>query len=161
MVVFACRGTLRQLGKRGLGSQGLVDLSTDQVEQAGLVTQEEKDAFAKAMAVMNSHQMKTMIAGVFRKDGGNGSDAQQEQVAENRFAQVGLLIVHVRSDSLDWILQRGALLIPNDKTRQTMRNLTRYKPVWGPVMKPRDLEKGLDGNWQIVDAHYVYPWTGK
>lgn len=59
------------------------------------------------------------------------------------------------------ILQGGALLVPNDRTRQTMRKLTRYKPVWGAVMREKDLEKGLNSNWQIVDAHYVYPWTGK
>lgn len=83
----------------------------------------------------------------------NGADVEKERAAEERLSSVGLPIVHVRDDSLDWLLQPGVPLVPNDKTRGSMQCLTTFAPIWEPLPKGEDLEKStLSGRWQITDA---------
>ncbi|KAM7193647.1 hypothetical protein V8F20_008284 [Naviculisporaceae sp. PSN 640] len=138
----------------------------DQVEQTGWPTQEERESFARAMKVRNSHCIWPE-AGFLQRwfcfaGDSNGADAEKERAAEERLASVGLPIVHVRNDSLDWLLQRGVLLVPNDETRASMRQLVTFAPIWGRLPKGEDLEKSaLSGTWQVVDARDVYPWTDK
>ena len=142
----------------------------DQVEQAGLVTQEEKEAYAKVMEKMNSHRLQTGIDQVVRKiaglcDRGGDSDGQaqqqQEEVQADLYAHLNLPIEHVQEDSLDWILHRGALLVPNRKTWVKMVSLAEFTPVWGKIRKGRDLEKGFGDRWQIIDVRKKRPWEGK
>lgn len=156
-------GLFAKMEASGWRRQLLWTFLRDQVEQTGWPTTEQRNAFAQAMQVMNSHNIldPTVIRQWFTGDD-NGADAEKERRAEERLAGVGLPIVHVRDDSLDWLLQPGVLLVPNDKTRAMMIKLSTYAPIWGPLPKQPDLEKGpLDGRWQVVDTRSVYPWTDK
>ena len=143
----------------------------DQVEQAGLATQEEKEAYMKVMEKMNSHRLMTVMVPVLQKIAwlcccggdcdGQAEQQQQEEVQADRYAHLNLPIEHVQEDSLDWILHRGVLLVPNRKTWVKMASLAEFTPVWGKIRKGRDLEKGLGDCWQIIDVRKKRPWEGK
>ncbi|KAK3313370.1 hypothetical protein B0H66DRAFT_629136 [Apodospora peruviana] len=149
----------------------------DQVEHAvapgggRLVTEKEKEAFGKVMEMMIRKDIMSPSQGPFsllrrvRKmvKGEQLEKRQKEEedelaVAEEkmaaRYAYLGRLVVVVRKDNLDWILKRGALLLPSpsDETRFTTRYLARFPPVWRGSLKDGDLEKGLGDCWQVVDA---------
>lgn len=78
----------------------------DTVERANLVTQEEKDAFAKVLKIMTTHQILGLGAFraafrslrstlCFRNDDGR-EVSQQQQLTAERYASMGLPIVHVQ-----------------------------------------------------------------
>jgi len=141
----------------------------DQVEGAGMVSQEQKDAFAKVMTMMNSGRLLpgpgalgdlwTGLRALFHD---SGYPQRLEERAAARYAHLGRPILHARKDSLDWVLHRGAVVLPNGHTRVAVRELATFPPVWGGFKKDSDLEdpeQGLGECWQIADARTLYPWS--
>lgn len=144
----------------------------DKVEQSGLPTPEERAAFAKSMKVMNSHNIVSPQWGpgsIFQavsrrfRDQEKRRAAQQEAetAAAAKYAYLGRPVEHVRRDSLEWLLHRGALLLPDEETRMAVRRLSGFVPVWAGFRKDSDLEKGVGECWQLADARDIRPWTDK
>jgi hypothetical protein len=126
------------------------------VEQAGLVTEEQKAAYAKVMEKMVSGKMfkgLEIILGflsnkVFKRLQVDDTP-KLDEVAEH-FTQSGRPVVRVRDDSLDWILQRGVILVPEGKTKVKMQRLCHFPPVWQEITMDSQVDTSLAGNWQIV-----------
>jgi hypothetical protein len=56
---------------------------------------------------------------------------------------MGMRAIRVSLDSVDWVLERGALLLPEDiKTRNCMNRLAEL-PMWGKVKNGEYLQVGL------------------
>jgi hypothetical protein len=64
-------------------------------------------------------------------------------------------VVRATRDSLEWILRKGAFVVPQDN--QHLRLLTLFK-MWGKYKKEADLENGLGDYWQIIDLRKTRPW---
>ncbi|KAL2015120.1 hypothetical protein VTK56DRAFT_6294 [Thermocarpiscus australiensis] len=174
-------GLLAKLEEAGWSRRVFWTFLRNTVEQAGLVTQEEKDAFARVMDVMNSHYLLGWLINArrWRFSGGGGGSGEvqtqtqaqsqtqtpsrrqqlQQKIAEEYASRTGFPIVQVPEDSLTWIFQRGAVLVPSEKVEVSMAALSRSLPMWVPIRKERDLEKGLGKYWQVfVASPQVFPW---
>lgn len=120
------------------------------VERSGRVNPQQKDAFVVVMEKMCHYQFRHKARAPIEwfydyiSWGGNFKD-------ENRPMPLGMQIVQVEADSLDWLLKPDAFLIPgNRRVRRRLRTLTDFK-LWGKVTKDTDLESGIAGYWQIID----------
>ncbi|KAJ5604478.1 hypothetical protein N7510_009632 [Penicillium lagena] len=128
----------------------------DQVEGAGLVTDAEKDAFAKVMQKMNSHRYTGLIVALWRswiksRNVEKVSQNLQRRVNEatDKFGYLGLPIVTVTGDSMNWILQRSAILVLGGVSARPIGRLVLFQPVWKSATKDMDLEEG-QGFWQLI-----------
>jgi hypothetical protein len=127
----------------------------DEVERAGLVNETEKEAFMEVMTVMNSHRLETLILKL-NCDGKRSAGHTRESAAPpGRRVPVGMDVVLVGKDSVEWILRRGAFLVPEKSV--LMGRLAEFK-LWGEVRKDADVEKGLGSHWQVFDSRQGYPW---
>ncbi|KAK4223056.1 hypothetical protein QBC38DRAFT_488498 [Podospora fimiseda] len=145
----------------------------DEVEKAGLVTPEEQEAFDKVMGIMNSNQIiSTQVLGrvvcwaLFHKrseedDPGSVRHQMQQQLAGKYVSMTGVPIIPVTKDSISWILQGGAVLVPTKGMKGAMGQLAQALPIWVNITKEKDLEKGIKNCWQVIAEPKVYPWTGK
>ena len=166
-------GLFARLEEVGFPRKLVWEFLRDDVEQSGLPSPEERAAFAKSMKVMNSHNIispqwgpASIFQVIRRRLSGNPEklrekQAEAERAAEAKYAFLGREMVHVRGDSLDWLLRRGALLLPTTETRHTVQRLAWFVPVWVGFKKDADLEKGVGECWQLADARDVYSWTDK
>lgn len=130
----------------------------DEVERAGCVTDAETAAFAAVMDIMNSHRLIDWITeslgrvfALFQRP----PRILDEATVAQRFALVSLPVCFVRADSINWILRRGVILVPDGKTGQWMRSLASFDPVWTKASKVDDLEQGVDRVWQYIDDKAV------
>lgn len=160
-------GLFGRLEYAGWGRRLLWTFLRDQVEQAGLATPAERDAFARVMEKMNSHRLLGKASNLGEKvfswsDHLGDVKAQQQQLVAftDRYGGRGFPIEHIRKDSLDWLLRRGALLVPDRETRPMLRAMAGFTPAWGSITAESDLEKGLPDCWQTLDIRHVYPWHG-
>ncbi len=147
----------------------------DQVEQSGMVGEEGKAAFASVMEMMNSHRVIHAVAQLFEStfftwcglvEKPRSSDdpvrLQRERDAEKRLSNLPAELCHARQDSLDWVLRRGVLLVPDYNTRRRLQFMTKFSPVWGKISTLQDAEKGGPQScWQFVDEQRIYPWHGR
>ena len=130
----------------------------DKVEQAGLVNEAEKAAFAAVMEKMCSHRLRDALAKLAVLTGLNGTKGKPNE--RNRSMPMGMPVVPVGNDSMEWILQKGAFLVPNETVQprlSSLHQLIRFN-MWGGFKKDADLENGLGGYWQIFDMRKTYPW---
>jgi hypothetical protein len=73
----------------------------------------------------------------------------------NRSWPMGMPVVRATRDSLEWILRKGAFVVPHDN--QHLRLLTLFK-MWGKYKKEADLENGQGDYWQIIDLRKTHSW---
>lgn len=161
-------GFLARLEDAGWNRRLVWTFLRDRVEQAGVVSQEEREAFARVMELMNSHRILNVSFGhgtiwnsISLHFRGNDHARQLEEAAAARYAHLGRPIEHAREDSLEWVLHRGAVVLPNNATRAALGRLAVFAPVWGAFKKDSDLEQGIGDFWQIADARTFWPWTEK
>jgi hypothetical protein len=120
----------------------------DTVEQSGRVSQEQKERFATVMEKMCNHDLK---AGFFSICNKALPSSWQRLRGGDRDMPMGIPVVQVREDSLQWLLQKGTFLVAeNSRAKQRMRALSRFQ-LWGKVSKDVDLVEGLGGKWQLLD----------
>jgi hypothetical protein len=129
----------------------------DEVERAGLVNEAEKEAFKKVMTVMCTHRLLAQISKMLLPRNGSSGRSDESAAPPGRNMPVGVEVVLVKEDSVEWILHRGALLVPAKGVR--LGKLTNFK-MWGKVGKDIDVEKGLGNYWQLIDIRGPegYPW---
>jgi hypothetical protein len=71
----------------------------------------------------------------------------------------GAPVIEVRNNSLNWILPRGALLVPvDDSSYRLLKNLGNY--CWDKVTETSHLEKYSVNYWQMVDMRYERKYSG-
>ena len=123
----------------------------DKVEQSGVVPKEEKEAFAKVMHKMCTHDLLPRLSRLGRVLTANCFDWTSSRLKEwDHNVPLGMRTVQVRLDSVDWLFERGAFLVPTDyRTLRMMRQLARF-PMWGKVKTVDDLERGIEGYWQLM-----------
>jgi len=150
-------GLFFQLEDAGWSRKVLWTFLRDQVEERGLVSQEEMEQYAAVMTKMCSHNLvglfwplpnkavhtfltKWYISGLKQWDGDGEVPA-------------GMSIVHVSLDSVEWLLQGGALLVASDvRTFQCMQRLSAFQ-IWGKLKSSStlgDIEEGRRDHWQVM-----------
>ena len=149
-------GLLIALESAGWSRRTLLMFLRDKVEQrSGLVQHEEKEAFARVMEKLCTHDFiswlwATVVTAPFR------FLFQWVEVRLKEWDQdvpVGMRAIRVSLDSVDWVLESGAFLFPEDiRTRQCMMSLAEKLPMWGRVKNGEDLQMGLGDYWQIMAA---------
>lgn len=127
----------------------------DEVERAGLVNETEKEAFMKVMTVMNSHRLGDLILKMKCFGKGSAGHTKESTAPPGRRVPVGMDVVLVGKDSVEWILRKGAFLVPVKGA--VLGNLAEFK-MFGVVRKDADVEKGLGSHWQVFDSRQGYPW---
>jgi hypothetical protein len=127
----------------------------DEVERAGLVNETEKEAFKEVMTVMCAHRLSDLITKL-KFSGERSSGCSKEPAAPSgRNMPMGMEVVLVKRDSVEWIFHKGALLVPAKDVH--LWKLTTFK-MWGQVGRDVDVEKGLRNYWQLIDTREGYPW---
>lgn len=135
----------------------------DKVEHAGLVNVEQKERFGVVMEKMCTHQVSnlifrtcsTILQTALSWPGSNGKSGELD-----RNMPMGMPIVLVGKDSMEWILRRGAFLVPTPAIQADLRSLKKFK-LWGEFKKDEDLENGLGDYWQVIDMRVTHPWEEK
>jgi hypothetical protein len=127
----------------------------DEVERAGLVNETEKEAFMKVMTMMCTHRLKDLILKLKRSGKGSSGHSKEPAGPPERNMPMGMEVVLVEKDSVEWILHEGAFLVPVKGV--PVGKLTQFK-MWGRVAKDVDVEKGLGNYWQVFDTRKGYPW---
>lgn len=65
---------------------------------------------------------------------------------------MGMRIIRVDLNSVDWILERGAFLVASDlHTLERMKDLAAF-PMWRRISGVQDLETGSSNYWQTMAA---------
>lgn len=96
--------------------------------QAELVNEEGKEAFAAVMEKMCSHQLKDVISAMTLWMTGS-SETNERSEDSNRNMPMGMPIVRVGNDSMEWILHKGAFLVPTPAVRWCLWKLRSFK-MW-------------------------------
>lgn len=61
--------------------------------------------------------------------------------------------IPVKSGSMDWIFQKGALVVPmDDETATSLFRLSTLNPIWSAMKSDTDMEKGSGDFWQVFDC---------
>lgn len=144
------------LESAGWSRRTLLMFLRDKVEQrSGLVPHEEKEAFARVMEKLCTHDFMSWLWATVAI----ASFRFLFQWADVRLKEwdqdvpVGIRAICVSLDSVDWVLERGAFLLPEDiRTRGCMMGLAAKLPMWGRVKNGEDLQMGLGDYWQIMAA---------
>jgi hypothetical protein len=127
----------------------------DEVERAGLVNEAQKEAFTKVMTTMCTHRLKDLILKMKRSGKSSSGHSKESAAPPERPIPIGMEVVLVGKDSMEWILHKGALLVPAKGV--PVSKLTKFK-MWGWVRKDVDVEKGLGNYWQVFDTRKGFPW---
>lgn len=159
-------GFFARLEAAGFPRRAVWEFLRDQVEPSGLVNELQKLDFNKLMDKMTSHKLITYNRGPTKPSNDprkeqerQEKDELQEKKATELYSHLGRPIVRVRRGSLDFILRRGALLVPDSETRPIMTKLVNFPPVWANAEKmSADEEGGQGDHWQIADARILWPW---
>lgn len=136
----------------------------DKVEEAGLVNDDEIRAFAAVMEKMCSHQTRDIIERFmpWRKPSSTvlkKAKKPEEVEEQKRTLPEGMPIVEATRESVDWILQKGAVVLPSETFH--LYGLHLFE-MWGAFLKDADLEKGVGDYWQIIDLRKpLKPWEVK
>jgi hypothetical protein len=140
----------------GWSRRTLLTFLRDKVERrSGLVRPEEKEAFAVVMEKLCTHNFRSWLEH-FLFTGPRDFLTEWTYVRLRNWdgdVPMGVRAIRVSLDSVDWILERGAFLIPQDiKTRNRMKELAAELRMWGRVKNPEDLRKGLMNYnyWQMM-----------
>ena len=149
-------GLFIALESAGWSRRTLLMFLRDKVEQrSGLVPHEEKEAFARVMEKLCTHDFMSWLWATVA----SASFRFLFQWAEVRLKEwdqdvpMGMRAIRVSLDSVDWVLERGAFLLPEDiRTRGCMMSLAAKLPMWGRVKNGEDLQMGLGDYWQIMAA---------
>lgn len=148
-------GLFIALESGGWSRRTLLMFLRDEVEQSRLVPREEQEAFARVMEKLCTHDFMSWL----RATVVSASSRFLFQWAEVRLKEwdqdvpVGMQAIRVSLDSVDWVLERGAFLLPEDiRTRGHMMSLAAKLPMWGRVKNGEDLQMGVGDYWQIMAA---------
>jgi hypothetical protein len=128
----------------------LLTFPRGQVEQAALVRPKGKEAFAAVMEKLCTHDcllwLYKSVPGYFVYLT-KWTDAGLKEWDE---VPMGMRIIRVSFDSVNWVLERGALLIPYNHDAFTCMGRLAAFPLWRRVKNAEDLEMGLRDYWQIM-----------
>lgn len=146
-------GLFLRLNEAGWSRQILLEFLRDKVEQSGLASQEEREAFRDLMERMFSSPEKDYwrwINSLYISH--KYPPSQRNEVPSGEHAY------YVQSDSLEWLLNKGLFLVPEDrKMYRQMRKLASTLPMWRVMKKDKDIEngRGLESYWQMMDLRSV------
>jgi hypothetical protein len=140
----------------GWSRRTLLTFLRDKVEQrSGLVRPEEKEAFAVVMEKLCTHNFRTWLEH-FLFSGPRDFLTEWTYVRLRDWdgdVPMGMRAIRVSLDSVDWVLERGAFLIPQDiKTCNCMKQLAAELRMWRTVKNAEELQMGLRNYWQIMAA---------
>jgi hypothetical protein len=148
-------GLFIALESAGWSRRTLLMFLRDKVEQRpGLVHPEEKEAFAMVMEKLCTHDFMSWLRDtVLSRPIRFLAKWLAVRLKEwDRDVPMGMRAIRVSLDSVDWILERGAFLLPEDiKTRDCMDSLAALR-MWRRVKNGEDLQMGLENYWQIMAA---------
>ncbi|KAJ6038289.1 hypothetical protein N7499_004234 [Penicillium canescens] len=133
----------------------------DQVENAGLVSAEEKVAFARVMEVACSNRFKGIRPAWVRSlqflrkwtgETERSSKMQQAQIEKlkEKFDSLGVPVIAVSGNCIDWVLQRNAVLVLDQNIRDASYRMKNFQPIWINVKNSQDPEKISKSYWQQV-----------
>jgi len=125
----------------------------DKVEQGGLVSPEEKEAFAVVMEKLCAHNFMLWLHRVLDRLVQfliGWTETPLKEWGGN--VPMGMRTVRASLDSVDWVLERGAVLIPEDKATRGCMKILKAFPMWKRAADAEDLEKGVGDYWQIMVA---------
>ncbi|KAJ5818873.1 hypothetical protein N7474_004464 [Penicillium riverlandense] len=133
----------------------------DVVENAGLVSAEEKVAFRRVMKVACSNRFKGIRPAwvcslqLLRKWMGEterSSKKQRDQIGKlkEKFDPLGVPVIAVSGDYIDWVLQRNAVLVLDHNIRDASHKMKYFQPIWINVKNSHDPENVSRSYWQQV-----------
>lgn len=132
----------------------------DQVENAGFVSAEEKAAFARVMEVACSNRFKGIrpiwvrSLQLLRNWMGETDRSSKRQRAKieklkQKFDPLGVPVITVSGDSIDWLLQRNAVLAIDRNIRDASYRMKHFQPIWINEKNSQDPEISKS-YWQQV-----------
>jgi hypothetical protein len=133
----------------------------NQVENAGLVSAEEKMAFARVMDVACSNRFKGIRPAWVRSlqllrnwmgETDRSSKKQRVKIEKlkEKFDPLGVPVIAVSGDRIDWLLQRNVVLILDQTIRDASYKMKYFQPIWINVTNSQDPEKVSKSYWQQV-----------
>ncbi|RJE17969.1 hypothetical protein PHISCL_09696 [Aspergillus sclerotialis] len=147
-------GLFALLEDAGVKRQVLWTFLRDQVESAGLATEEEKAAFARIMKKMNSHRFDGALPVAMRWSAVIGmvmgkAEKRKQKTARLRelAAPLGVPVEEASPDSVDWLVREKALVVLQGNDLTFGSNLVRFLPVW----KEQKIGVAVAvGSWQLI-----------
>jgi hypothetical protein len=152
-------GLFARLESAGWPRRVLWTFLRDKVEQSGLAGEIEKEKFNAVMQMMTNHTIITeaewrrplnICSYLFHMCLFFLNTWTLPELKWGNSVPMSMSKVEVTNDSLDWLLQKGAFLIPADHNMNLKMSKLSMLPIWKVVKKPENLEEGLGAYWQIM-----------